>query len=107
LPSPGVDNKVSRHGLDLFGLAIAYPAYALVRQGTLPHAMFEEAATVAGDIKSEVARLSHRACERKGLARGEIVHELCAGSATHGAKGIQLVKKTGIQRRHDLLTAQQ
>jgi hypothetical protein len=58
--------------------------------------MFEEPTAVAGDIKPEIARLAHRARDRKCLARGEIVHQLCADATTHCPKGVQLVEKAGI-----------
>src|SRR5687768_7712183 len=100
--------------MDLSRLAIAYPAdtptfvyqsvhgactvqrHVGVRQGTLPHAMFEEPSAVAGDIKSEITRLSHRARDRKCLTRREIVRKLFADATTHCPKGVQLVEKAGI-----------
>jgi hypothetical protein len=58
--------------------------------------MFEEPTAMAGDIKPEVTRLSHRARDRKCLARREIVHKLFADATTHCSKGVQLVEKAGI-----------
>src|SRR5262249_103726 len=52
-------------------------------------------------------RRTHRARGRKGFPIGEIEHELGAGATTPGTKGVQLVEKAWIQRRHDLLAAPQ
>src|SRR5262245_9282752 len=77
-------------------------------QGTLPHAVFEEPATVAGNIKPEVVRLAHGTRGRKCFTTsGRIESEIGIGTTTYGTKGVQLVTKAGIQRRHDLLPTQQ
>src|SRR5439155_3375034 len=124
-PSARVHNEVRGQGMRLARLLVAYPADAPVfvdkplhgaltgkrdvgmLQGTLPHAVFEEPTTVAGDIKPEVTRLSHRARDRKRLASGEIEHQLGAGATTHCAQCSQLVEKARIQQYHDLLSTQQ
>src|SRR5262245_19066276 len=77
-------------------------------QGTLPHAVFEEPTTVAGNIKPEVVRLAHGARGRKCFTTsGRIESEFGIGATTHGTKGVQLLVQAGIQRRHDLLPHQQ
>jgi hypothetical protein len=55
-----------------------------MRQGTLPHTVFEEPPTVTGNIKAKVVRLPHRARGGKGFPRGEIVHKLGAGPTPPG-----------------------
>src|SRR4030095_165370 len=76
--------------------------------GTLPHAVFEEPTTVAGNIKPEIVRLAPRNRGRKSFTTsGRIENELGTGATTHSTKGVQLVAKAGIQRRHDLLPTQQ
>ena len=76
-------------------------------QCTLPHAVFEQPAAVAGDIKPEIARLSYRARYRKRFAGWEVIDHLLAGATTHGARCCQLFEKSWIERCHDLLSAQQ
>src|SRR5262249_13730434 len=54
-------------------------------QGTLPHAVFAKPATVAGNIKPEVVRLTHCARGRQGCTSGEIEDELGASMTTSSA----------------------
>ncbi len=69
--------------------------------------VLEERATLAGDIKPEIARLSHGSRNRKRLAGGKIENELSAGATTHRTKCFQLFDKAGVQRGHYLLSTQQ
>src|SRR5262249_51216523 len=124
-PAASVDHDVSRQGVSPATLLIAYAADTSIGiqqpldtaltdqrdigmlQGTLPHTVVEQPTTVAGNIKPEVVRLTHRARGRKGFPSGEIEYELGAGATTLGTKGVQRVEKARIQRRHDLLSAPQ
>ena len=76
--------------------ALAFKTYVGMFQGALSYAILEEPATLAGDIKPEVARLSHRSRGRKRLAGGEIENEISAGATTHRAQCFQFFDKAGI-----------
>jgi hypothetical protein len=114
LPSAGVDHDVRRQGLSLTTLGVAHAAHVPVvahdplhgavacqrdvgmPQGTLLHAVFEEPAAVAGDVKPEIARLSDRARHRKRFAGWEVEHHLRAGATPHRTKRFQLLYEARI-----------
>lgn len=77
---------------------ITFKPYVGERESTLPHAVFEETATLAVGIEPEILRLAHqRATGGVRLALREIPDHFFAHADPHCAQVVQLVSKAGIQ----------